>query len=63
MRALDGADVDAAEDVGNRPLHKAAESDQNRAACELRESGAAIIILEDSYNDNELGETLLMVAV
>ncbi len=58
MRALEcsGADVDAADNDGNRPLHEAAKYDNFEAASELLESGAAIIIEEDYSHD--LGETL-----
>jgi cytohesin len=60
MRALEcsGADVDAAYKPGNRPLHLAASNDKSGAACELLESGAAIIIVK-KYNQN-LRETLQM---
>ncbi len=48
MRALErsGADVDAANNAGNRPLHLAAEYDECEAASELLESGTASIIVE-----------------
>ncbi len=58
MRALEcsGADVDAADTDGNRPLHRAAAFWSGAA---LLESGAAIIILE-TYYYQDLRETLQM---
>ncbi len=60
MMALErsGADVDAADPRGNRPLHDAALYGKHHQASELVESGAAIIILKEY--DHGLRETLLM---
>ncbi len=48
MRALEcsGSDVDGDTKLGNRLLHVAASNNKSGAACELLDSGAAIIILE-----------------